>query len=118
MKTNEMEKRLIDFSVSTIKILRSFKKDPLIESLKIQLVRSSASSALNYGEARGASSRKDFLHKIRLVLKELRESLVTLKILQGASTNATIFNPLIEECNNLVGVFVKSTKTLEGNNPK
>jgi four helix bundle protein len=50
-----------------------------------QLIRSATSAALNYGEAQSAESSRDFLHKMKISLKELRESLVNLKIQKGAA---------------------------------
>lgn len=109
----KMEKRLVDFGIQTIYLLRRLKQDPLLVSLKAQLVRSATSTALNYAEARGANSKKDFSFKTRLVLKELRESYVTLKILKGISPNPDIFDPTLNECNELISIFVKATKTLD-----
>ena len=74
MNRNELEERLIDFSVLIIEIsthLRRIKPAIIVEN---QILRSSTSCALNYGEAIGAESDKDFAHKIQVVLKELRET--------------------------------------------
>lgn len=79
------------------------------------MVRSASSAALNYGEARGASSDKDFVYKMRLSLKELRESHVCLKIIFAASVFniATENEFVIKEANELVAIFVSSIKTME-----
>lgn len=79
-----------------------------------QLLRSATSPALNYGEAQGAESKKDFIHKLGVVLKELRESLNCLKILAGAGyiDSESI---VLTECNELVSIFVKSVETSKKN---
>jgi four helix bundle protein len=85
-------------------------EDRVTNHLSGQLLRSATSPALNYGEAQGAESKKDFVHKLGVVLKELRESLNCLKILMGTNYIKTE-NPVIKECNELVSIFVKSVET-------
>ena len=81
----------------------------------MQLLRSATSTALNYGEAKGGESKRDFIHKIKLVLKELQESLVCLKIILriSRSSNLEKLHILLKECNELVSIFVKSVQTAE-----
>ena len=80
--------------------------------LGMQLLRSATSTALNYGEARSGESKKDFIHKIKLVLKELRESLVCLKIILRIrqTNNLEKVQVLLKECDELVAIFVKLFK--------
>ena len=73
MNSREMEDRLINFAALTIEICEGLPKSHAGSILSHQLVKSGTSSALNYGEARGAESRKDFLHKTKIVLKEKRD---------------------------------------------
>ena len=77
------------------------------------MIRSSTSSALNYGEARDAESKKDFIHKMKIALKELRESFINLKIIDGIkiSKNREELVFLIDETNQLISIFVKSVQT-------
>src|SRR5690606_34961917 len=84
MNSKELENRLIDFSIHVVNLIKSLPEDRVTNHLSGQLLRSATSPALNYGEAQGAESRKDFVHKLGVVLKELRESLNCLKILAGA----------------------------------
>ncbi|MCW8813936.1 MAG: four helix bundle protein [Ignavibacteriaceae bacterium] len=85
-----------------------------------QLIRSGTSPALHYGEAQSAESRNDFVHKLKILLKELRETLVALKIIKRVSLAKKI--DLVEkgiiECNELISIFVKSIETAKRNNPK
>ncbi|MEL6810886.1 MAG: four helix bundle protein, partial [Bacteroidota bacterium] len=78
-----------------------------------QLNRSSTSAALNYGEVQGAASNKDFVHKMNIVLKELKESRVNLKIQLGSDLIKDIENARssLQECQELVAIFGKSIQT-------
>jgi len=84
MDKQKLEDRLIDFAVLIIEIVNEMPNTKAGNHLSGQLVRSGTSPALNYGEAQSAESRKDFIHKIKVVLKELRESFVCLKIIYKA----------------------------------
>ena len=110
MNSKDLENRLIDFSIKVVNLIKSLPEDRITNHLTGQLLRSATSPALNYGEAQGAESKKDFVHKLGIVLKELRESLNCLKIL--AVTNyVKTESPLVKECNELVSIFVKSVET-------
>jgi four helix bundle protein len=110
MNSKELENRLIDFSIQAVNLIKSLPDDRVTIHLSGQLLRSAISPALNYGEAQGAESRKDFVHKLGVVLKELRESLNCLKILVGTNYIPPE-GPVIKECNELVSIFVKSVET-------
>lgn len=71
---DDIEERLIDFAVRIINVCESLPDIPSARHIRGQLLRSGTSPAPNYAEARGAESRRDFVHKLRLVLKELNES--------------------------------------------
>ena len=81
MNKFELEERLINFAVLIIEIVNELPNTRTGNHLSGQLVRSGTSPALNYGEAQSGESRKDFIHKIKVVLKELRETFVCLKII-------------------------------------
>ena len=70
-QANEVENRLIDFAVRVIKVADALPKTPAGKHIAGQLLRSGTSPAPNYAEARGAESRADFVHKLKLALKEL-----------------------------------------------
>ncbi len=83
MKLNQkydLQERLVKFSASIIFNTSGLNKNFASEHLVKQLIRSSTSSALNYGEAQSAESRRDFIHKMKICLKELRESQVNLQV--------------------------------------
>jgi four helix bundle protein len=113
MNSTELQNRLIDFAVLIIELTKQISKDVVGSSIINQIVRSGNSAALNYGEALGAESAKDFIHKMQIVLKELRESWVSLQIIKKAHLSCDQVNleKTIEECNQLISIFVKSITT-------
>jgi len=119
MKTNDLEDRVIDFSVIVISICNNLKTGYAANYYGNQLIRSSGSPALNYGEARSAESHKDFVHKMSNCLKELRESFNCLKIINRAalySGNQENLEKALDENNQLISIFVASIKTSKNNN--
>ncbi len=116
MKRNELEDRLVDFAVEIIGIVEALPETKAGRHIAGQLVRAGTAPAPNYGEAQGAESRNDFIHKMKIALKELREALIWLKIVErrGMLPEATI-TPVMNECQELVAIFVASTKTADSN---
>ena len=117
MNKKDLEERLINFSVLIIDITDERPDKKAANHLSGQLIRSGTSPSLNYGEAQSAESRKDFVHKIKIVLKELRETFVCLKIIKRAKlykTKEKIDKALIEN-NELISIFVKSVETAQKN---
>ena len=80
-RADDLEERLVDFAVRIIKLAASLPKSPAGKHVAGQIMRSGTSPAPNYGEARGAESRADFVHKVRVVLKELNETSIWLRII-------------------------------------
>ena len=113
MNTKELEERLIQFAAMVIELTNSLKTNRAGITLNDQMSRSSISSALNYGEASGAESPKDFIHKLQVVLKELRETWMALRITEKSklSSNPELLNKCLEECNQLISIFTKSVTT-------
>lgn len=115
----DLEGRLILFAVDIIKVAdHSMNHSFAANHLCKQLIRSATAAALNYGEAQSAESHKDFLHKMKIALKELRESMVNLKIQKGAQLLKNIIevDRLIDENNQLISIFVASIKTSKTKN--
>lgn len=109
----DLQKRLVIFSAEIIKNVQELHKNYAAEHLTKQLIRSASSAALNYGEAQSAESRKDFIHKMKLSLKELRETQVNLEILNEADLikDHQKFEFIIKEIKELVAIFTTSIKT-------
>ena len=109
----DLEARLIKFAVRVIRAAESLPKTPTGNHIRNQLLRSGTSPAPNYGEAQSAESRTDFTHKLKIVLKELRETRVWLLMIQqaGLIKPVTALDALIQETNELTAIFVASLKT-------
>ena len=112
MKRNQLEKRLIEFSINVIKFVEKLERGKANSYLANQIIRSSTSAALNYGEAQSAESPKDFIHKMQVGLKELRETFVGLRILVGLrNIKNEESNLILDENNQLISIFVTSIRT-------
>lgn len=85
MNQHELEDRLIDFAAIIIETIGLLPADTAGKHLAGQMIRSGTAPALNYGEARAAESRRDFIHKNKVILKELRETLICYKIISRAN---------------------------------
>jgi four helix bundle protein len=109
----DLEERLIGFAILIIKLSENLSGTKAGNAIGSQIVRSGTSPALNYGEAQSAESRKDFIHKLKIILKELRETYISLKIIKGAQMNSDqeLLNSAMSECNELISIFVKSIET-------
>ena len=113
----DLEDRLIDFAVLIIRITENLFNTKAGNYIGGQLVRSGTSPALHYGEAQSAESRNDFIHKLKILLKELRESRSAMKIIKNAplAENMELVEKGLLECNELISIFVKSIETAKKN---
>jgi len=113
----EMENRLINFAVDLFEMSKELNNSFVATHLTNQMLRSSTGAALNFAEALSAESRKDFIHKTSIVLKELRESNVNLKIMARMKIckDVVIINKVIQESEELVAIFYKSIETAKKN---
>src|ERR1041384_1557544 len=84
-QADQLEERLIDFAVRIIKLSNRLPKTPAGRHISGQILRSGTSPAPNYGEARGAESRADFIHKLGIVLKELNETAIWLEMISASA---------------------------------
>ncbi len=114
--SDELEERLIDFAVRIGGLVESLPKTRLGLHVANQLVRSGTSAAPNYGEAAGAESIKDFIHKLGICLKELPETRVWLKmIIRSKMQTENQMNELLDECDQLNRIIAKSIITARKN---
>jgi len=108
----DLEDRLIDFALRVDEIVESLPNTKLGNHIGSQLIRCGTAPALNYGEAQSAESTADFIHKLKIILKELRESRICLKIIH----KKPLLKPerlvdIIQENNELIAIFLKSIET-------
>lgn len=112
----DLEERLIEFAVRIIDTAEALPKTMASKNLGSQIVRSGTSPALNYAEAQSAESKADFMHKMKICLKELRETFVCLKIIKRKGYfKETRLEPLLNENTELISIFVKSIQTAKKN---
>lgn len=108
----QLSERLLDFAVSVIKLTSRIQKDPVGRHVAGQLARSVTSAGANYEEACGAESKRDFIHKLQIVLKELRESLYWLRLIKRADLAAKPdCDHLVNEADELTKIIGKSVVT-------
>lgn len=113
----DLEERLIAYAVRMLRVAEALPRTIVGNHIRGQLVRSGTSPAPNYGEAQSAESRSDFVHKIKIVLKELRETRVWLLIVAraGLIKPESKLNPVVAETDELISIFVKSVQTAAKN---
>ncbi len=117
MNKKELEKRLIEFSSAVLNEIQKLEGEKTVNHLVGQIIRSSTSVALNYGEAQSAESKKDFIHKVSIVMKELRETQINLAImsnLDSCKDNETLHH-LIKENDELIAIFHRTIQTARRN---
>jgi len=112
----QLEERFIDFGARVGKVVDALPDTRLGRHIAGQLVRSGTSPAPNYAEACGAESRRDFVHKLNICLKELRESRCWLKlILRAQLLPEKKLRSICDECEQLISIVVKSLVTAKSN---
>ena len=114
----DLEERLLEYSVRIIKIVEQLPKTRTGNHIAGQLLRSGTSPYPNHGEAQAAESSKDFVHKLRISLKELRESKRWLKLILKVPLidKTDLINDILEETEQLIKIFVTSVKTADKKN--
>ncbi len=107
-KVFKYEDRLVQFAGECIFFCRTLPNDPAGRYYGDQILRSSGSAALNYGEAQGTTTSKDFIHKMSVVLKELKETKVAFKILKyGQIGDKNKLTFLLNEAEELAAISAK-----------
>lgn len=111
-KDEELADRLLDFAIRIIKLVGKLPKNRVGNHVGLQLLRCGTSPGANYEEARGAESRADFLHKLGIVLKELKESRFWIKVIYKAPLiKPDLIVSLLDECEALIAIIAKSIFT-------
>jgi four helix bundle protein len=115
-KANDLEQRLIRFATDIIKLSLQLRDTVEARHLATQVLRSGTAAAPNYAEARSAESRADFIHKLKVALKELNETSVWLRIIQGSfAENSDFLSGLIAENQELCRIVLASIQTARRN---
>jgi four helix bundle protein len=115
----DLEKRLVAYTCGMTEIVELLPNTRTGKYIADQLIRSCHSPAFNYGEAQAAESRNDFIHKMKIVLKELKECRIALKIIHQKS----MINPsekliaAYKETEELIAIIAASITTAKKNQP-
>lgn len=104
--------RLIDFSVSTMKLCHGLRKDPTLWSLCDQLIRSATSIGANINEAQGANSKKDFANYFQIALKSARETRYWIQVIERYNSKLKDIEFVRNENEALINILHASLKTL------
>jgi len=112
-QTYDLEERLLEYSVRIIKIVEQLPNTRTGNHIAGQLLRSGTSPYPNHGEAQAAESQKDFIHKLRISLKEFRESQRWLKLIRRVPLikKPGLLDAILQETDELIRIFVTSIKT-------
>jgi four helix bundle protein len=113
--TFDLQERLMEFSVRVISVVEALPNDRVGNHIAGQLLRSGTSPLANHAEAQSAESRRDFVHKMKIALKELRETLAWLLVIERKPLieNPGKMTDIITESNELISIFVASVRTAE-----
>ena len=111
-----LQNRLIEFSISIIEVSEKLPKNYVGQHFSKQLIRSGTSPAFQQAEAQSAESNKDFIHKLKIGIKELRETKVNLEIISRKFLpSEVIVQNTLKECDELVAIFYSSIRTAKAN---
>ena len=116
----DLQDRLIDYAVRIINLSEALPNTKAGKHVSSQMLRSGTSPAPNYGEAQSAESPADFVHKLKISLKELRETEIWLKIIVKAEMikPASQLVPILQETGELIAILFTSIETAKKNRDK
>jgi len=116
-RADDLEQRLVRFAIDIVTLIGQLPQNFQAKHIASQLLRSGTAAAPNYGEARAAESRADFIHKLKIALKELNETAIWLRIIQGSfAVDADFLTRLVAENTELCKILVASIQTARRNN--
>jgi four helix bundle protein len=116
MARYDLEDRLIQFGKVVCRLAERLPKTPVGQHVSLQLARSSTSSFANYGEVQAAESRRDFIHKLGICLKELRETRTWLKFVREMDMCSLVsLDGVMRECDELLAIMATSIRTARRN---
>ena len=112
----DLEDRLVQFGAGICRLAGSLPASPVGKTIAIQVIRSGTSPLANYGEVQGAESRRDFIHKLGICVKELRETRSWLKLIAELELcPEEERGTLLSECDELLAILASSVKTARRN---
>ena len=115
-RSNDISERLLDYGVEIINLTSELNETMIGRHIGKQLLKSGTSAGANYEEACGAESRADFIHKLQITLKELRESLDWEKLIKKSKISKNInLDDVIDETKQLIKIIAQSVITAKNN---
>src|SRR3954471_2717037 len=113
MPRYDLEERLLSFAADVIRLTRTLEQSYAGKHIAQQLLRSGTSPLANHGEGESAKSRRDFVHRLRTCLQELRESHRWLKLIERVplTEDREQLVALVKESDELIRIFVTSIRT-------
>jgi len=113
----DLEERLLEYAARIVRFAEALPRTAAARHVSGQLLRSGTSPMAQHGEAQTAESRRDFVHKMKIGLKELRETLRWLRLTQRVPLieKQELLEPLIHETDELIRIFATSIKTAKSN---
>ena len=108
---HDIAERLLDFAVAVVRVAATLPRDQAGRHVAAQLVRSATGGGANYEEARAAESREDFIHKVGVAAKEVRETVYWLEFIQRSAWTSLNLRAAIAEAGELAAIFGASTRT-------
>ena len=113
----DLEERLLEYAAAVVQLTEAMPNTRAANHVGGQLLRSGTSPLFNHGEAQAAESSNDFVHKMKICLKELRESQRALRLIKKVPMIDDIsrIEPLFQETDELIRIFVASLRTAQGN---
>jgi len=109
---NNLSERFEDWAIEIIRLLEKLSKTFAGRHICGQLIRSATSAGANYEEAGGGESLSDFIHKLQLVLKEMQESLYSLRLInKSLLVSNEVISPIYQEADELTKIIAKSVVT-------
>jgi four helix bundle protein len=119
LKADDLEERLVQFAIGVVRLVGQLPQNFQAKHVATQLLRSGTAAAPNYGEARAAESRADFIHKLKIALKELNETAVWLRIVKGCfALEPDFLGRLVAENTELCKILVASIQTARRNDER
>ena len=114
-KKYDLEERLLEYAARIVRLTENLKGTPSRTHISNQLLRSGTAALAHHGEAQAAESNKDFVHKLKIGLKELRETTRWLKLIHRVPlvNKPNLIEPLIQETDELERIFAASIRTLQ-----
>ena len=116
-KGDDIAERLLVLSAKSVMVSRALPKDSTGRHIANQLLRCGSAGGANYGEARAAESPADFIHKVGIAAKEVRETLYWLQLIKMTSLTTIDLDQPIDEADQLIAILIASIRTVRRRMP-